>query len=246
MHGSLTRTRGSLTSAKSTRGKLRALVAASTRELAERLADKDVLVAASTRELAERLTEKNERFDDALKTHAAELAAAKHVADVATSRLSVRAILETSITEAFTWWPEPHDDARTPSDRLLKMLDPQKGYESLKAYVRVAATDNGVPPDDALKEARKLYTSLCSRAHADAPEGSEGISSVVFDSVGRTALVAYAAIVHYTGRRISLYADYNGSPRAALPLKMRTRHDDKATEDSIRLSPLMFEHSPPQ
>lgn len=86
------------------------------------------------------------------------------------------------------------------------MFDMHKGCDYLKAYVRIAATDNNVPPDDALKEARKLYASSCSRAHADAPEGSAGVSPVVFESARRTALVAYAAIVHYTGRSISLYA----------------------------------------
>ena len=94
-----------------------------------------------------------------------------------------------------------------------------------------------MPPDDALKEARKLYTSFCSRAHADAPEGSAGISSVVFEGAGRTALVAYAAVVHYTGRSISLYAIDDSS--AALPLKMRTLRDCAATEAAIRASPML-------
>ena len=196
------------------------------RRLGKLTSAKDALVASSARV-----------FDAAEKAHAIELAAAKHETDVAKSRLSVRAILETSIAEAYASWRSPHDHASTPSDRLAKLLDANKGCEGFKAYVRVAAADNGVPPDDALKEARKLYSSFCSRAHADAPEGSAGISSVVFESTGRTALVAYAAVVHYSGRSLRLYAVDDTS--AALPLKMRTLHDCAATEAAIRASPLL-------
>jgi hypothetical protein len=201
------------------------------------LASKDALVASSARELAERLVEKDALFVVAAKAHTIELAASMHATDVAKSRLSVRAILETSIADAFTAWRLPHDDAKTASDRLLKLLDAKTGCAGYKAYLRVAAVDNGVPPDDAIKEARKLYVSFCSRAHADAPEGSAGISSVVFESAGRTALVAYAAAVHYTGRRLRLYAADDVG--ATLPLKMRTLHDCDATEAAVRTSPLL-------
>jgi hypothetical protein len=214
-----------------------AVVESFKRELSERLVEKDAVVELFKRELSERLVEKDALFGAAAKAHTIELATSKHTADVAKSRLSVRAILETSIVEAFADWLPPHDDAKTTSERLQTLLDSQKGCPGLKAYVRVAAIDNGVPPDDALKEARKLYASFCSRAHSDAPEGTAGISSVVFDNAGRTALVAYAAIVHYTGRSISMYAVDDWS--ATLPLKMRTLRDCKATEAMIRASPLL-------
>jgi len=192
--------------------------------------DKDALVAAL-------LASKDELFVAAAKAHAIALANSMHETDVAKSRLNVRAILEVSIAEAFASWRSSHDDAKTTSDRLLKLLDAKTGCAGYKAYVRVAAVDNGVPPDDAIKEARKLYSSFCSRAHADAPEGSAGISSVVFESAGRTALVAYAAAVHYTGRRLRLYAADDVG--ATLPLKMRTLHDCDATEAAVRTSPLL-------
>lgn len=198
------------------------------------IASKDEIVASMDAMIAS----KDMLIIAASTAHAVELAAAKHATDVATSRLSVRAILETSIAEAFASWDPPHDDAKTPSECLLKMLDAHKGCGGLKAYLRVAASDNGVPPDDALKEGRKLYSSFCSRAHADAPEGSEGISSVVFNNAGRTALVAYAALVSYTGRRLRLYA--NDGTRAALPLTMRVLHSCTATEAQIRASPTLI------
>jgi hypothetical protein len=221
---------------------MKQVAASSARDLAGRLADKDALVATKDTLVAAKdaiVVEKNARFDAVMKAHTVELAAAKFAADVAKSRLSVRAILETSIAEAFAAWPPPHDDAKTASDRLLLMLDAQKGCAGLKAYVRVAATDNGVIPDDALKEARKLYTSFCSRAHADAPEGSAGISSAIFESAGRTALIAYVAIVHYSGRRLSLYTVDNAS--AVVPLKMRTLRDSAATEANVRASKELVE-----
>ena len=201
------------------------------------VASKDALAASSARDKDALIASKDALIVAAAKAHAVELAVSMHATDVAKSRLSVRAILETSITEAFAAWRPPHDDAKTVSDRLLKLLDPKTGCAGYKAYLRVAAVDNNVPPDHALTEARKLYSSFCSRAHSDAPEGSAGISSVVFESAGRTALVAYAAAVHYTGRRIRLYAADDVG--AALPLKMRTLRDCEATEAAVRASPLL-------
>jgi hypothetical protein len=212
-----------------------ALVASKDALVAQTVASKDELVASKDALVAQTVASKDALMIAASTAHAVELATAKHATDVAKSRLSVRAILETSIAEAFASWAMPHDDAKTPSERLMKMLDAHKGCEGLKAYLRVAATDNGVPPEDTLKEGRKLYASFCSRAHADAPEGSEGISSVVFDGVGRTSLVAYAALVSYTGRHLRLYATDDNS--AVLPLAMRELRHCTATEAQIRASP---------
>ena len=170
-----------------------ALVASMSASKDALVASKDALAASSARDKDALIASKDALFVAAAKAHAVELAVSMHATDVAKSRLSVRAILETSITEAFAAWRPPHDDAKTVSDRLLKLLDPKTGCAGYKAYLRVAAVDNNVPPDHALTEARKLYSSFCSRAHSDAPEGSAGISSVVFESAGRTALVAYAA-----------------------------------------------------
>ena len=163
--------------------------------------------------------------------HAAELAAAKRATDVAMDRLSVRAVLETSIAEAFASWDPPLDDAKTPSERLLKMLDAHTGCEGLKAYMRVAASDNSVPPDDVLNEGRKLHSTFCSRAH-------EGVFAVVSDGVGPTALVAYTALVSFTGRRLRLYGI--NDPRAVPPLTMRVLRYCMATEAQIRASPKLI------
>ena len=76
--------------------------------------------------------------------------------------------------------------------------------------------------------------TLCSRAHADAPEGSAGISSAVCAGPGRTALVAYAALVHFSGCRLSLNVADDSS--SALPLTMRTLRSCAATEAQVRAS----------
>ena len=202
-----------------------------------RLADKDALVAAAEC----RLADKQALADATSKLHAVELAAAKHAADVANSRLNVRSILETSVYETWsTCGPrKPSPAASGCAGRLMALLEPGNGCAGLIAYVRVAAADNGVPPEHALAEARKLYATFCSRMHADAPEGSEGLSSAVFEGPGRTALVAYAALVHFSGRRLRLYmADGAlGNARAELPLTMRTLRSCSATEAEICASP---------
>ena len=206
-----------------------------------RLADKDALVAFTVAAAECRLADKQALADATSKLHAVELAAAKHVADVANSRLNVRSILETSVYETWsTCGPrKPSPAASSCAGRLMALLEPGNGCSGLIAYVRVAAADNGVPPEHALAEARKLYATLCSRMHADAPEGSEGLSSAVFEGPGRTALVANAALVHFSGRRLRLYAADGalGNARAELPLTMRTPCNCSATEAEILASP---------
>jgi len=206
-----------------------------------RLADKDALVASTVAAAECRLADKQALADATSKLHAVELAAAKHAADVANSRLNVRSILETSVYETWsTCGPrKPSPAASGCAGRLMALLEPGNGCAGLVAYVRVAAVDNGVPPEHALAEARKLYATFCSRMHADAPEGSEGLSSAVFEGPGRTALVAYAALVHFSGRRLRLYmADGAlGNARAELPLTMRTLRNCNATEAEICASP---------
>ena len=117
--------------------------------------------------------------------------------------------------------------------RLTALLEPANGCAGLIAYVRVAAADNGVPPEHVLVEARKLCATFFSRMHADAPDGSASLLSAVFERPSRAALVAYAALVLFSGRRLRLYTADGAFRKARAegepPLTMRTLRSCRAT-----------------
>ena len=210
--------------------------------LAALIAEKDARLAFTERELVERLADKQQllaemekRFEVQGARHTELLAAALHAAAVAQGQLSVRSIFSDAVSTAWVACQARGPEVRGARSRVLALLDRCPGFV---AYLRVAAADNGVDPEGVLDEVRKLYPTLCSRAHGDAPEGSADLASAVFDNLGRTALVAYAGVVHFSGRRISLY----DAARAALPLVMRTERGCHATEAAIRSSlPLVEE-----
>jgi hypothetical protein len=235
---------------------LAALIAEKDARLAEkdaRLAEKDARLAFTERELVERLAfterelverladkqqllaEMDKRFEVQGARHTELLAAALHAAAVAQGQLSVCSIFSDAVSTAWVACQARGPEVRGARSRVVALLDRCPGFV---AYLRVAAADNGVDPEGVLDEVRKLYPTLCSRAHGDAPEGSADLASAVFDNLGRTALVAYAGVVHFSGRRISLY----DAARAALPLVMRTERGCHATEAAIRTSlPLVEE-----
>jgi hypothetical protein len=220
----------------------RVTLAALIAEKDARLAEKDARLAFTERELVERLADKQQllaemekRFEVQGARHTELLAAALHAAAVAQGQLSVRSIFSDAVSTAWVACQARGPEVRGARSRVLALLDRCPGFV---AYLRVAAADNGVDPEGVLDEVRKLYPTLCSRAHGDAPEGSADLASAVFDNLGRTALVAYAGVVHFSGRRISLY----DAARAALPLVMRTERGCHATEAAIRTSlPLVEE-----
>ena len=208
-----------------------ARLAAAERELSARLAEKERLIEKESQLVAE----KDKRLADVALRHAIVLAAALHAAAVAEGRLSVRSILQDAVASAWETCRPAGADVPGVGVRIAALIDRCPGFG---AYLRVAALDNGVDSVGVLTEARKLYATLCSRPHGDAPGGSAALPSAVFDGLGRTALVAYAGVVHFSGRRLSLYDEV----RAALPLVMRTERGCRATEAAIRASlPLVEE-----
>ena len=217
-------TRGALLAEKDTR------IASFERELVERLADKDARIADKERLLAD----KERLFADNEARHAIVLAAALHAAAVAEGQLSVRSVLQDAVSSAWAACAPLRSKAQGVGTRIEALLNECPGFV---AYLRVAADDNSVDPEGVLVEAGKLYATLCLRSHGDTPVSSAALSSAVFDNLGDTALVAYAGIVHFSGRRISLY----DQARTALPLVMRTEHGCRATEATIRRSLPLFE-----
>jgi hypothetical protein len=212
------------------RGFLVALLA----EKDARLSEKDARLADKDRELIARLSDKELLLAEKALRHSVELAAALHATAVAEGRLSVRSILQDSVASAWAVNRPAGAVATGVNARIAALLESCSGFT---AYLRVAATDNRVDPTGVLAEARKLYATLCSRAHGDAPGGSASLTSAIFESSGNTALVAFAAIVHFSGRRLALY----DKDRIGLKLVMRTERGGSATEAAIRASPLLVE-----
>jgi hypothetical protein len=144
----------------------------------------------------------------------------------------VRSVLEASIADA---WRDVYPDRRAkvgPTQRLNELLGAKEGEEGacpgLTAYMSVAASDNGVGREPVLRAARELYLSLSALAHGTALYSAEGVPADIFSGWGQETLVAYAAIVSFSGRRIS----FNSALKETLvPLKLRSLREMKATAE---------------
>lgn len=146
----------------------------------------------------------------------------------------MRGILEASIFDVWKWWPERPTCEPSVASRLAALLDEREGCVGLKAYVRVAAEDNNVSPDATLAEARKLCSTFCG----DVPEEERptGFSFAALVGPGRVALVAYTALLHFSGRQLSRYVSLGSGKLLSGGLTMRTMRFYSATEATIRAS----------
>jgi len=170
-------------------------VAALRRELADAALDSARALAAARRELV----------DEALDS-ARVLAAAKRETDRAAGVCGARGLLEACAEEAWSMCLHVRrmGDGR---DRLAALLDEQSGCAGLRALFRVAAVDNNADPAGVLAAARGLFATV--GAHARAREGG-CIPPEVFDD-DRHAHLAFAILVHFSGRNMHHYEDVEDS-----------------------------------
>jgi hypothetical protein len=204
-----------------------AQLAAADRELHGLLSSRDAQLAAADRELQgllesrdALLREKDARLSDRLVSHARELAIAMHAADLARGVLNVRGLFEACVADVWRESGGLPDDRGSVSDKLRQLLAAGPARcPGLVAYMKVAAADNGVPEQDLLRQAGRLYEVLSERLHSDAASGAgtTRLPAAVFERSGRATMLALAAFVRFTGRNLALY----GSDGKAQRLRLR-------------------------
>lgn len=192
-----------------------ARLAAAERAMRERLSDKDALLSAKDALLAE----KDARLSDVRKSHARELASAKHAADLARGLLNVRGLFEACLADVWRAAGGRPEDRASVSDKLRQLVAAEFGRcPGLVAYLKMAAADNGVPEQELLRQTGRLYEVLSERLHSDAASGAGATSlpAELFERSGRTTMVALAAFVRFTGRKLALYSSDGAAQRLRL------------------------------
>ena len=216
---------------------------AAERELQARLADKDARLADKDARLADkdaRLADKDALMKAQLTWASSELATSKYNADVASGILNVRELFEACLADIWRACG-PSIYVRVSTSQKLAQLLSASGIRcpGLLTYLHQAAADNGLPEEEVLQQARKLYEALSLRVHADVAEGTTRFfPAQVIDHMGGPATVALAAFVRFTGRDISLY----GKDAASLPLRLRRPPLScpcSATAEELQRAPLL-------
>ena len=208
-------------------------LAAAERASAERLAEKSERLAAAERSAEQRLAaaakllEAVERSSGiqqaALK---AELAQAKYVAGIARGMIArqipVRCVLDTSLAEVFRMSVKTSPGGSKfmgGTQMLSQLLSLQSPCPGLQAYLTVAAEDNGLQPEQVLRHAKAMYVAMSQPLHAE-DVGSTALVQLpadLFELMGKPTVVAYAALLRFSGRSLRLYlADDSSAPPVLL------------------------------
>ena len=211
------------------------------------LSSKDAMHSSTESRLREMLSSKDDRLrsmDDRLHSmlsmkdkyvelvkHAfhKELSRALYENDVVWGRVSPKYLLEASV--CMQWMNSPTTAYGRPIDislgRRLQLLLAEGGKEGvcpgLLCALRQAAKDNNVEEEEVVLQARRLYEVLSEHVHTEQPEGPSQHS-------GRPTLVAFATLVHFSGRDVSLY--YLGGPPVTVKLRA-LRRDHSATAEKM-------------
>ena len=104
------------------------------------------------------------------------------------------------------------------------------------AYLAVAAKGNELSEEQVRRAANELYAQLSARSHGQSVWlGDAAPPTEILSSWGGEARVAYAAIVTFSGRRLSFYV--RGSEMDAI--KLRSIQGSRVTIEAIRVAPLL-------
>jgi hypothetical protein len=165
----------------------------------------------------------------------------KHELDVSLHRTSAHALLAVCLQEA--WSGCLHTRASAPHDKLAHFFDGTNGCVGLHALMRVAAADNYRSPERVVAAARALQKTVGEHALAreeDAAYGSSIPLELFNIDEDITTFVAFAALVHFTGRNVRHYLT-NCEDAPMLHLRdVRRCHTKEGilTEAAARAAPL--------
>ena len=187
----------------------------------------------------------SERLEEVKASSAARVAAALYDLDVARGFLGARPLLEQSFLELRRGTARGGDGMRSGGSKgamsqvLDELLPAKQDVKSscpgLIAYLTVAATDNGLNPEQVLRSAKELYPSLSKLSHSTPVGMPEQLPEDVFAGWGEESRLAFAAIVTFSGRRMSFYARNS----ALAPYKLRNISGCSVTVEAVRAAPLV-------
>jgi hypothetical protein len=159
------------------------------------------------KEKNERLVERDAAFARERALLLDKIAHSLEDADIAAGAVNARAKLEQAIKGIWNLPSRRASKAQTITARSKALLDDGSAgaCPGLVAYLRVAAEDNDEPVEAVLKCARVVYELLSSRLHANSADGDSVLPDRIFDSLagGRPLIVAYSAMLKFSGRNVS-------------------------------------------
>lgn len=168
-----------------------------------RLHDKNDLI----KEKNERLVERDAAFARERALLLDKVAHSLEDADLAAGAVNARAKLEQAIKGIWDLPSRRASKAQTMTARSKALLDDGSAgvCPGLVAYLRVAAEDNDEPVEAVLKCARVVYELLSSRLRANSADGDSVLPDRLFDSLagGRPLVVAYSAVLKFSGRNVA-------------------------------------------
>lgn len=209
-----------------------------TSSLLEKLSEKDALIGRLDRSAAKMEESMKAAADAQKKFLGKELEVALYNKDVAWGHVNGRGLLEASVSSQFGRCSLPTTASgkggEVSMSRRLELLLAEKGKggvcSGLLNALRQSAKDNNVVDSEVVRQARKLFDILSERVHTEQPEGTKRLPAALFEHSGRHTLVAFATLVHFCGRDVSLY-DLGGHP---VTVKLRAlRRDCKATAEQM-------------
>ncbi len=119
-------------------------------------------------------------------------------------------------------------------DEMAKAGVPSS-FPGLVAYLTVAAMDNRKNPEQVLRSAKELYTILSKLSHNTPVRMPEQLPEEVFAGWGDESRLAFAAIVAFSCRRMSLYERHSALPAT----KLRNISGRRVTVEAVRAAPLL-------
>ena len=209
-----------------------------TSSLLERLSEKDALIGRLDRSAAKMEESMKAAADAQKECLSKELEMALYNKDVAWGHVNGRGLLEASVSSQFGRCSLPTTASgkggEVSMSRRLELLLAEKGKggvcSGLLNALRQSAKDNNVVDSEVVRQARKLFDILSERVHTEQPEGTKRLPAALFEHSGHHTLVAFATLVHFCGRDLSLY-DLGGHP---VTVKLRAlRRDCKATAEQM-------------
>jgi hypothetical protein len=162
------------------------------------------------------------------KLYAGQLAEALFERDLASGKVTARALVEEAAAEVWRAYERLDAEERKrvcPSvtkvpfsmTEQLKLL---LTFPGMAAYLQVVEEDNGLARGVLAKSAGIMYNALCTPLHAR-PAGAQvaQLPARVFTAIGENGRIAFAALVAFGGRNVGMYQPTGASVPVVLRVK---------------------------
>lgn len=174
----------------------------------ETIAGRDQTIAGRDLTIAgkdETIEQMKGRLIASIKAYEAEKFQLQRELDVSRGITNARALVEAAIRDIYK-------GTSTQTTTMCRNLfdETHPGCSGLKAYLTVAAIDNQENPNNLFEDAGKLWSLFSSPAHSQGPNANSMFPTALFTTNGRSTMIAFAAVLRFSGRNIKLYDDTSG------------------------------------